>query len=153
MNKKTTIDKATLVRDFEAGKLCIDYDHISVRASAIYLADGQRFTIRFNTYLSLGYAKSKSPFPKGWGYLQDYVFYNLETAKAFQASILPNVKIQGEAFNWGVSLKNGFLPLQKKFQTREQAEAGAWEHPYYHKKPWKLEVFNEKTGERYAIEN
>jgi len=153
MSKKTTIDKATLARDFEAGKLCIEYDRASVRASAIYLADGQRFTVRFDTYLSLHYANSNSPFPKGFGYLRDYVFYNLKTAKAFQASILPSMRIEGEAYLWGVSLKNGFLPLLKKFQTRAQAEASAWEHPYYHKKPWKLEVFNEKTGERYAIEN
>lgn len=147
---KKTITKAVLVRDFEAGKLCIEWDICWAKATAIYLDGGERFTIRFDTYLSVSYPNSSSPCPKGYGYLEDYTFWNMETAKKFQASILPYMRIYGEAYIWGVRNRWG-VTLAKKFQTREQAEQGAFEHPsYWGKNP--LYIFNEKTGEQYLIE-
>ena len=149
MTKATTINKATLVKDFEAGKCAIAYDRISAKARAVYL-NGESLTIRFDTFLSVKYPNSSSPCPKGWTYLTDWTFWNLETAKAFR-SIRPELRIQGEAYIWGVRSRLGYATLNKKFQTREQAERGAWEHPLY-RSSIPLVVFNELTGEEYKIE-
>lgn len=143
-----TITKATLVKDFENGRCAIRWDRISSRATAVYL-DGHCLTIRFDTYCSVRYSNSTSPCPKGFSYLSDYTFWNMETAKAFQSKFT-DIRIVGEAYIWGVRSRFGSFELDKKFQTREQAERGAWEHPFYRGK-LPLVVFNERTGEEYPI--
>lgn len=144
-----TISKKTLVRDFEAGRLAIKWDSIESKAVAVYLT-GEVFTIRFDTYLSVKYPNSSSPCPKGFAFLAKWTFWNMETAKAFR-SVFPEIKIKGEPYIWGVRSVLGGVEMNKRFQTREQAERGAWEHPLYHIGTFKFEVFNTETGEVYRI--
>lgn len=81
--------KTRLIEDFENGRCAITWHSLQAKAEAVYL-NGERETIRFDTYCSLRFIKypTNKEYSHGFDYWYEWTFVDDDVRDAFMRKFL-----------------------------------------------------------------